>query len=83
MKKIFSEAIGWIGISLILIAYALNMFEVMTVNSVMYLLMNIVGSVGVVYISLKKKAYQPEVLNIVWILIALVALIKLLLGNIL
>lgn len=78
MSKIVDETIGWIGISLILIAYSLNMFEVMGVDSISYLLMNIIGSLGVVYISLKKKAYQPEVLNIVWILIALVAMIKLL-----
>ena len=78
MSKIVDETIGWIGIALILAAYSLNMFEVMGVDSISYLLMNIIGSLGVVYISLKKKAYQPEVLNIVWILIALVAMIKLL-----
>jgi hypothetical protein len=79
MNKIISETIGWIGISLILVAYILNMFEILGVDSITYLLMNIVGSLGVVYISFKKKAYQPEILNIIWILIALAALVKLLL----
>ncbi len=76
MAKIFDETIGWIGMSLIVLAYALNMFGVTAATSIMYLTMNILGSLGVVYISLKKKTYQPGVLNIIWAIIAAIALLR-------
>lgn len=75
MSRIIDETIGWLGISLILIAYALNMFGILSPENIIYLVMNILGSLGVVYISLKKKTYQPGVLNIIWAIIALIALI--------
>jgi hypothetical protein len=76
MNKIIDETIGWIGISLILLAYALNTFGVIDVKSVGYAVMNIFGSLGVVYISFKKKDYQPSVLNAIWALIAIVGLAR-------
>lgn len=33
---------------------------------------------GVAYISLKKKAHQPAVLNIIWALVAIIAITRLL-----
>jgi hypothetical protein len=42
--------------------------------------MNAMGALGIVYISFKKKAYQPGVLNILWAIIALTAIVRLLMN---
>jgi O-antigen ligase len=77
MGKRIDETLEWIGISLILVAYAMNMFGVLDTKNTIYLLMNILGSLGVVYVSFKKKDYQPGVLNIVWAVVAIIALVGL------
>ncbi|MBN2421067.1 hypothetical protein JXB27_02195 [Candidatus Woesearchaeota archaeon] len=74
MKKKVSEAIGWGGMILILIAYILLNFNIIVKENLLYLSFNIIGSVGIAYISLKKKALQPAVLNIIWALVALYGL---------
>lgn len=77
MNKKNSEIIGWVGMSLVLIAFALLNFNILTKDDITYILFNIIGSAGIAYISLKKKTYQPAVLNILWILVALYGLIVL------
>lgn len=78
-KKIIDEMIGWYGTISIVGAYALLSIGAIESNSLLYQALNGTGAVGLVYISFKKKAYQPGVLNIIWSLIALVAIIKILL----
>jgi len=77
-QKILDETIGWVGISLIVLAYALISFNVLLSTSLLYQVMNIVGSIGVIYISFKKKTYQPGILNIAWVIIALISIIRIL-----
>ena len=74
-NKIIEEAIGWYGTIAIIGAYALLSFNVINSDSMTYQLLNATGAVGIVVISLKKKAYQPGVLNIVWAIIAMIAMI--------
>lgn len=38
-------------------------------------MMNLTGALGIAYISFKKKAYQPGILDAVWAAIALVNII--------
>lgn len=76
MKKIIEELIGWYGTVAIVLAYGLNSFELLSSSSVLYQVLNATGALGIVYISFKKKAYQPGVLNLIWTGIALVALLK-------
>lgn len=71
------QIIGWYGMTAILLAYALLNFNVFSTSSFWYLFMNGTGSLGIGYISFKKKAYQPFVLNIIWTIITLIALFKL------
>jgi hypothetical protein len=75
--KTADEIIGWCGTAVIILAYALVSFGILSPQAVLYQVMNGAGALGVVHISLKKKAYQPGVLNIVWALIAAVAIIRL------
>ena len=77
-KKIIDEIIGWYGTVAIVSAYALLSFGAIVSDSLIYQFLNATGAIGIVYISFKKKAYQPGVLNIIWTIIATVAIIKIL-----
>jgi hypothetical protein len=44
----------------------------------LFQVLNGTGAIGIVIISLHKKAYQPAVLNIIWTLVALIAIINIL-----
>lgn len=70
------ELFGWYGTIAIVSAYALVSFSMLSPTSVSYQLLNITGSLGIVTASLHKKDYQSTVLNIIWILIAVVAIIR-------
>lgn len=60
----------------IILAYAFVSFDVIKAESIIYQLLNFTGAIGIVIISLVKKAYQPATLNIIWTIIALFALLK-------
>lgn len=78
-SKRFVEVIGWYGAAAILIAYALISFDVISPNGYAYQLLNLTGAIGIMSVSFAKQARQPALLNLVWAVIALVALISLLL----
>ena len=78
-QKIIDEIFGWYGTFAILLAYALVSFNVIPPLSFLYQLLNLTGALGIVYISFKKKTYQPGVLNLIWAIVALIAIIKLVL----
>ena len=77
MRK-FIELFGWYGTIAIVAAYALVSFSILPPSSLIYQLLNGTGSLGIVLVSFHKRAYQPGVLNIVWALIAVIAIIKIL-----
>lgn len=78
-KLNFAEIIGWYGTIAIVLAYALLSFNVLVAESLVYQLLNVTGATAMIYISFKKKIYQPGVLNVVWLGIAFIAIIKILL----
>ena len=81
MKKTFIEIFGWFGwygTIAIVVAYALVSFSVLPVDSIWYQLLNATGALGIVVVSFYKKAYQPGILNIIWTVIALLAIINIL-----
>ncbi len=77
-QKLLDESIGWYGASAIMLAYALVSFNVISPSTFLYQLLNATGALGIVYISFKKKVYQPGVLNIIWAIIAAIAIVRLL-----
>lgn len=76
MKKIILNLIGWYGVIIILVAYFLNSFSIISNHSFLYQFFNTTGAIGIVITSLKKKDYQPAVLNLAWALIGIIALIN-------
>jgi hypothetical protein len=75
MRKLI-ELYGWYGMAAIVLAYALASFSVIDARGLAFQIMNGTGALGIVVVSFRRKAYQPGVLNILWALIAIVAIVK-------
>lgn len=80
-KTIITETIGWYGAVAILSAYALVSFGVLSSSDYMYQILILSGAIGIVIILIVKKAQQPAFLNVVWAIIALVAILSLITNN--
>ncbi len=71
------EVIGWLGVALILLAYILTSFNALDNQSLVYQLLNLFGALGILIDTWVKKDYQPVFLNVVWALVAIVAIARL------
>jgi len=76
MRKVVIETLGWVGVIMIVGAYALNTFGVIESQSIIYAVLNIVGSIGIALDAWFVKNYQPVVLNGIWMIIAIVNIIR-------
>ncbi|MGYP001571474776 len=74
--KTFIEIYGWYGALAIIAAYALVSFSLIQPTSLTYQTLNVTGALGIALVSFYKKAYQPGILNMVWAIIAVVAITK-------
>ena len=72
-----AEILGWYGAIAILLAYALVSFSVIAGDSILFQLLNITGSIGLLLIAFAKRVYQSVILNIEWALIGTIAIAKL------
>lgn len=77
MKSKLINIYGWYGTVAIILAYILVSFSILSANNIWYQVLNGTGSLGIVIESFYKKDYQPGVLNIVWSVVAFIAIIKL------
>ncbi|MCE2733291.1 MAG: hypothetical protein O9302_06755 [Cyclobacteriaceae bacterium] len=71
------EVIGWLGSLQVVIAYGLNSYQKLKSDSYVFLLLNLFGGLFLIVYTFYKDAYASMFLNIVWVIIALPALIKL------
>jgi hypothetical protein len=76
MKSKLIEAYGWYGTVAIVLAYVLVSFSIINATSIWYQVLNGTGALGIVFTSFYHKNYQPGILNIVWTVIALIAILK-------
>jgi hypothetical protein len=77
MYEIFVETIGWIASILIVGAFALNSFGKIASTSKLYQIANLVGGIFFIVNTVYHKAYPSAVVNVVWVIIAVSALLKL------
>lgn len=75
-NKGMKNILGWLGVACILIAFILTTFNVITPTDVAYGILNALGAAGIIVSSSMKKDYQPVVLNTVWLIVALIGLIR-------
>lgn len=70
------EVIGWIGSVLIVGAYFLNINGKLKSTSVIYIISNLIGGIFFSINTFVHKAYPSMVVNIIWVIIAIAALMK-------
>jgi hypothetical protein len=76
MKKLV-EILGWYGTGAIILAYILVSFSLLQPMSIWYQILNGTGALGIVIEAFRKKDYQPVVLNVIWTLVAVIAIFRL------
>ncbi|MDP3966559.1 MAG: hypothetical protein Q8Q04_03445 [archaeon] len=75
-RKVFAEVVGWIGMTLILLAYFLVSYGIVKGESLTYQLINLVAVFGTFYNAYYNKSKPLMTLQLVWGLIALISIIK-------
>jgi hypothetical protein len=73
-KRNIFDVIGWSGAALIVGAYLLNSFGVLSADDLAYQLMNLAGAVCILVFSVVWKAYPNVVTNAIWSIGAVVAI---------
>ncbi len=72
----FIEIIGWIGAVLIVGAYFLNINGKLKSSSAIYIISNLIGGLFFTINTLVHQAYPSMIVNIIWVFIAVAALLK-------
>jgi hypothetical protein len=70
------ELLGWIGSVEVIAAYALNSYQKIKSDSLTFQLLNLTGAIFLIINSVYKNAFQFTLINSVWALVAIVALIQ-------
>ncbi len=76
-NKLLHEIVGWIGAALVVGSYALVSFKILTVDDLMFHLLNFIGACCLLTISLFKRTHQTAIVNFVLAIIAVVAIVNL------
>jgi hypothetical protein len=76
MYLIFVEIVGWVGSVLIVGAFALNALNKVSSTSIKYQLANLFGGLCFIINTLEHKAYPSAFVNVVWVVIAVIAISK-------
>ncbi len=72
----YSDIIGTVGVSLLLIAFALNLLNIIRKEHRVYILLNLLGAGIACYASLLIDFIPFVILEASWALVALVALVR-------
>ncbi len=76
MIDILVEIIGWIGSILIVGSYYLNIQGKIESNDTKYIWANLIGGIFFIVNTLAHHAYPSAFVNIVWVVIAVMAILK-------
>jgi hypothetical protein len=76
--KLLIDIIGWIGSIMLIAAYGLNSYQKIKSDSFLFLTLNVVAGLLLIIYTWYKEAFANTFLNVVWVIIAIPALIKLL-----
>ena len=72
----FIEIIGWIGAVLIVGAYFFNINGKLKSSSMIYIISNLMGGVFFTINTYVHQAYPSMIVNIIWVIIAIAAILK-------
>lgn len=74
----FVEVVGWFGTAAILGSYIATQFKLLEQHTRTYQVLNFFGSIGFIINSGYHGAYPNAFLNVIWALVALIALVTIL-----
>lgn len=77
VAPLWAQLVGWYGAIAILAAYALLSLQMLGSQSLWYQGLNLTGAVGLMIVSWYEKVYQNVFLNLVWLFVAIYALMQL------
>ena len=69
------EVAAWLGVAAVLLAHALVSFEHIE-QGLLYQTLNIAGSIAMAVVCFQKHAWPPFAINVLWIGIAVMALLQ-------
>lgn len=72
----YLELIGWLGAGLLLLGFTLNLFQKIGVNSTAYLLLNLIGSLLLLYNAYHNGAFPFVAVNFVWVVFSGIKLVQ-------
>ncbi len=70
------EFIGWMGAGCLLVGFALNLFQKIHAESNAYLLLNLIGSLLLLYNAYMNGAFPFVAVNFVWVVFSAFKLIQ-------
>lgn len=71
------EFIGWLGAGCLLFGFALNIFQKIHAGSNVYLLLNLIGSLLLLYNAYMNGAFPFVAVNFVWVVFSAFKLVQL------
>lgn len=74
--KLIIDVMGWVGSAEVIAAYALNSYQRIRSDSLLFQILNLTGGVFLILNTLYYGAYPSTVINVVWVAIAGIALIS-------
>jgi hypothetical protein len=77
MPKLLIDIIGWSGSLMVILAYGLNSYQRIQSDSWSFLLLNFIGGICLIIYSVYYTAYANTFINVVWVMIAIPAIIRL------
>ncbi|PZR26324.1 MAG: hypothetical protein DI538_26575 [Azospira oryzae] len=75
--KLLIDIIGWIGSIEVIAAYGLNSYQQIKTDSVLFQLLNLTGALFLIVNTVYYHAYPSAFINIVWVIIAVLSLVRL------
>lgn len=77
IMKLLIDIIGWSGSIMVIAAYGLNSYQKIKSDSQLFLFLNLVGGLFLIIYSVYYTAYANTFINVVWVIIAIPAIVKL------
>jgi formate hydrogenlyase subunit 3/multisubunit Na+/H+ antiporter MnhD subunit len=74
--QILIECIGWLGATIVLIAFFLISTNRVDAHNKAYHWLNIVGAIGLIIHTTFNAAYPSAFVNIIWVIVAIYSLVK-------
>ncbi|MCU0418090.1 MAG: hypothetical protein MUC38_00405 [Cyclobacteriaceae bacterium] len=74
--KLLIDILGWVGSVAVILAYGLNSYQRIKSDSLLFQSLNLTGGIFLIINTVYYGAYPSTFINIVWVCIALPAIVR-------